>query len=109
MAGQEQVALYVKGERSTWTGAGSSGSIGVLVVDPFQLPERREPPVRIASQSQIAAVFDGLVPAHIFTGVFPSPHQASGWIGPILTHLSLLLQPSVLLRGLSARDHGDDR
>src|SRR5437868_8846766 len=37
IAGQEQVALHVEREGPACTGASSSGSICVLVIDPFQL------------------------------------------------------------------------
>src|ERR1035438_7136005 len=89
--------------------AESSGSFGAHVMDSPQFVDRRQSPVRESGPTKVLAVLHCLVPVHIFAIVLPRPHESGGWINPIPTHLRLLRQASILCRGLSASNNGDNR
>src|SRR5580692_10106599 len=107
---QEQIALHMKSKiPGLFAGARLPGSIGGEVKNSLQLSHIRQPPVRVPSQPQIAAVLHRPFPAHVLTVVFPRPHHATGRVYPKTTYLSFLLATLALRYRLSARDECRDR
>src|SRR5579863_7914859 len=60
------------------------------VDETLQFINRRQPPIRISGQPQLAAVVHCLVPAPAFATISGSPHEPVGWVYPVPTHLGLV-------------------
>src|SRR5579872_961668 len=106
---QEQVTFYMEGEGSTCTGSSSSRGVCVFVVNALQLIDRRQSPVEVSGQAEIAAVLHRTFPAHVFSVVLRGPHESGGRISPILAYLSLLLHTLVIRRRLRSCVYGRKR
>src|SRR3954454_3424387 len=66
------------------------GSLSRQVYETLQFVDRRQSPIRIPRQSQIAAVLHCLVPTPPLAAILRGPHEPIGWIDPVPTRLSLL-------------------
>ena|SRR5262249_22469901 len=84
-------------------------SLGAPIIDALQLGHTRQPPVGVASQTQIAAVFHSLIPGHVPAVVLPRPHESRCRVSPVITWLRLLRLASVCCRRLSTGENDDDR
>src|SRR5690242_7017938 len=95
--------------RTGITSFGWGGSKAVAIVDTAQLIDCWQSPVGISRQAQVLAVLHCLSPCDVIAVVLRGPHESGRRVDPIPACLRLLCTDTVIVRGLSAANHGDDR
>ena len=66
------------------------GSVSRQVDETLQFIDRRQPPIRISCQLQLAAVANCFVPTSSFAAIFCCPHETVGRVDPVSARLGLL-------------------